>query len=353
MKAALISLGSVSSKWIYEEMKKCFDEVDFLDLRKFEVLIDSKEPGVFYEGEDLGHYDCIYARGSFKYAELLRCITDLLVSKGVYMPLAPTVFSDAHDKLLTHLCLQKKGIPMPRTYLVSDIPAAKEMLKQVKYPIVMKFPKGTHGKGVMFGESYASSAAMLDAFTALKQPLLIQEFIDTDGVDYRAIVVGGRVVAAMKRVAAKGENRSNVHAGGKGEPVTLDYKSRIVAIDSAAALKADILAVDIMIGRKGPVVLEVNSSPGLQGITEATKINVASAIAKYLSERTKQKLESKKPDVMADLEIQDVSKQLTTNIKVRGGKIILPEFVTDMTNFREDEELIFEVKDGKLTVERL
>ncbi len=353
MRAAIVSLGSLSSKWIYEELKKYFDEVDFLNLKKFEVLIDSKECGVFYEGESLKHYDCIYARGSFKYAELLQSITAILREKGTYMPLASSLFPIAHDKLLTHLYLQRKGVPMPRTDLVSDIDAAKEMLKQIKYPIVMKFPKGTHGKGVMFGESYSNASAILDAFSALKQPLLIQEFIDNGGVDYRAIVVGDKVVAAMKRVAAKGEMRSNVHAGGVGEPIELEHSFKMAALDSARILKADILAVDLMQDHRGPRVLEVNSSPGLQGITGATKINVADKIAKFLYTKTKSIVDAGKPDVMEELKLKNVPKQLTTNIKVRGGKIILPDFVTDMTKFREDEELIFEAKDGKLIVERL
>lgn len=353
LKAAIISLGSVSSQWISNELKKYFDKVDFLQLRKFEVTIDHKESQIFYDGEELGDYDCVYVRGSGKYAQLLRCISSILEQKErIYLPLKSSVFTIAHDKLLTNLYLQKAGVPMPCTYLVSNLETGKHMLKRIKYPIVLKFPEGTHGKGVMFAESYASASALVDAFTALKQPFLIQEFIDNDGSDYRAIVVGDEVVASMKRIAAKGENRSNVHAGGSCVPFDLPAKFKHSAIAAARAVNADIIAVDLMESGHGPVVLEVNSSPGLQGITAATGINVADKIAKFLAVKTinLKKIDSK---LLPNLKISNQSKHLSVNIKIRNGKIILPEFLTNATSFREDEELIFEVKKGKLIIERI
>ncbi len=352
MKAAIISLGSISSQWLSNEFKKYFKEVDFLHLKKFEVTIDHKQPKILYNGEELRHYDCVYVRGSAKYAKLLRSISSILEQKATYLPLDSTIFTIAHDKLLTHLYLQKAGVPMPKTYLVSTAEAGKQMLKRIKYPIVLKFPEGTHGKGVMFAESYASGSALMDAFTALKQPFLIQEFIDNDGSDYRAIVIGDEVVAAMKRTAAKGENRSNVHAGGSTTPVQLPHDFKRAAISAAKAINADIVAIDLMEGRHGPVVIEINSSPGLQGITTATGINVAEKIAKFLAAETAKRKEVT-DDVLSDLRLKDQSRHLTTNIKVRGGKIVLPEYVTNVTSFREDEELVFEVKKGKLKIERI
>jgi len=241
---------------------------------------------------------------------------------------------------------------MPKTYMVATVETGKEMLKRIKYPIVIKFPEGTHGKGVMFGESYASSSALLDAFSALNQAFILQEFIDNDGADYRVIVVGNEVVAAMKRTAAKGEIRSNVHAGGTSESVILPPEFKRISIKTARALNADVIAVDLMEGRHGPVVLEVNSSPGLQAITKATGINVADKIAKYLAIETNKRKDIVSANIL-DLSLNDRSEHLTNYIKIRGGKIVLPEFVTDVTTFRDDEELIFEVKKGKLIVERI
>ena len=108
---------------------------------------------------------------------------------------------------------------MPDTYVVSSIEAAKKILKQVKYPIILKFPHGTQGKGVMIADSFAAASSMLDTIESLKQPFLVQEYVETEGSDIRAFVVGDKVVAAYKRKAAIGEKRSNIHAGGKGEPI--------------------------------------------------------------------------------------------------------------------------------------
>jgi ribosomal protein S6--L-glutamate ligase len=197
MKAAIISLGSTSSKWIAEAMSKYFDEVEDIDIREIEVNLGSKEHKVLYKGEPLGDYDCVYGKSSFRYAGILNAITSLLYKKS-YMPIKQEAFSIVHDKLLTHLDLQKHNIPMPVTYLSSTISAARNILKKVNYPIIMKFPQGTQGKGVMVADSYAASSSILDALHSLKQPFIIQEYIETEGTDIRTIVVGERVVAAYE-----------------------------------------------------------------------------------------------------------------------------------------------------------
>ncbi|MDP7140901.1 MAG: ATP-grasp domain-containing protein, partial [Candidatus Woesearchaeota archaeon] len=212
MKAALISLGSVSSKWIAKAMKKYFDEVDEIDLKGIEMTLTSKELEILYKSKPMKEYDCIFARGSYKYEPLLRSITVALFDT-TYMPIQPASFSLGHDKLLTQLELQKHKIPMPKTYLAATPEAGKAVLEEVNYPIIMKFPSGTGGKGVMYAESFAAAASILDALTALNQPFLIQEYIETDGVDTRVIVAGDKVIAAMKRKAKSGEKRANVHSG--------------------------------------------------------------------------------------------------------------------------------------------
>ncbi|MEK6905072.1 MAG: hypothetical protein AABX24_01600, partial [Nanoarchaeota archaeon] len=177
MKAALISLGSKSSLMTGEAMKKYFDHVDQLELKKIEIRL-GKESGIFYEEKPLDSYDCVYVKGSFRYANLLCSITSMLEGKVSYMPLPTSTFTTVHNKLLTHLVLQQHNIPMPRTYLSSTIETAKELLKRVNYPIVMKFPEGTQGKGVMFADSISSASSLLDALGALNQPFIIQEYID-------------------------------------------------------------------------------------------------------------------------------------------------------------------------------
>jgi len=356
--AAVISLGSVSSRWTVEEMKKLFDKVDAINLKEIEINLGAKEIEVLYQGEPLPDYDCVYAKGSFRYIALLSSITALLNQKS-YMPIDPTAFTIVNDKLLTQLELQRSKIPMPITYLSSTADAAKKILEQVNYPIIMKFPQGTHGKGVMFAESFPAASSMLDALAALNQPFLIQEYVETGGVDIRAIVVGGQVVAAMKRKAKKGEKRANIHAGGVGESLVLSPKAKKIALDTAKVLGAEICAVDMLEGHKGPVVIEANTSPGLQGITKATKINVAEKIAQFLYRKTREhKNKGDITDASKVLEDMGIDKtdatcqDIIVNLDFRGNRILLPDLVTKITGFGDGEEVILQPCKGRVIIKR-
>jgi len=354
MKAAIISLGSTSSKWTAEEMEKVFDSVDMINLKNIEVILGDKDVELLYNGQPFPTYDCVYVKGSFRYAPLLRSITTILTAKGVYCPLKPSVFTVVHDKLLTQLEMQRHKIPMPRTYITPTPEAAKEILERMNYPIIMKFPHGTQGKGVMVADSLASANSMMDALTALKQPFLLQEFIDTGGVDIRAIVIGDRVVAAYKRVAKEGEARANIHAGGHGENVELDAHTKKIAVEAAKSVGAEICGVDILEGGKGPVVLEINASPGLQGVTSTTKINVAEKIAKYLFAETSIRVKGKKnitsKEILSDLGIQKATQDIITSLDFRSKRILLPELVTKLTNFSEEKEYVINANQGKLEI---
>ena len=358
MKAALISLGSTSSKWTAEAMRKYFDKVDEIDIREIEVNLGSKGYGVFYKGDKLEENDCIFGKGSFRYSALLRSITSILYDK-CYMPIEQDSFTVVHDKLLTHLELQKHNIPMPTTYLSSTVNAAKAILKKVNYPIIMKFPQGTQGKGVMVADSYAAASSVLDALQSLKQPFIIQEYIETGGRDIRAIVVRGKVVVAMERKAEMGEKRSNIHQGGVGEPVELDTQTKKITIETAKVLGADICAVDILSSHKGPLVIEANLSPGLQGITKATNVNIADKIAKALYLKTKEFTENKKSNkanrILKDLGInnnKEELKQVITNLDVRGNRLLLPEVMTNITQFDEKEEVVLKAKKDHLYIKK-
>jgi len=356
MKAAVISLGSTSSKWTVKAMKNYFKEVDDLDILKIEVTLGEKEGSIMYDGKPLGDYDCIYAKGSFRYASILQAITTARKDKA-YMPLTASAFTVGHDKLLTHLELQRAKVPMPKTYISSTTEAAKNILKMINYPIIMKFPQGTHGKGVMFAESLEAAATLLDALEALNQPFLIQEYIETSGVDTRAIVIGDKVVAAMKRKAIEGEKRANIHAGGAGEACVLDAHTKKIAVESAKAIGAEICAVDILEGPKGPVVIETNLSPGLQGITKVTGIDIADKIAKFLYQQAKSQTESSKKEgtskIMGELGIGGEGgekKQLITTLDIRGDKIVIPGVITKATGFNEKDDVSIEAEKGRLLI---
>ncbi len=356
MKAAIISLGSVSSKMTQEAMEKYFDKIDMINVKDIEIGLGGKEPEVLYKGKPLGKYDCIYAKGSFRYADLLRSLTTAIGS-NCYMPLRARAFTEGHDKLLTHLRLHAAKIPTPKTYITASTEGAKEVIREMNFPIIMKFPQGTHGKGVMFADSFESASSMLDALSVLNQPFLIQEYVETGGVDTRAIVVVNKVVAAMQREAEKGEKRANIHAGATGKAITLDTHTKKIAVETAKAVGADICAVDILVSIKGPMVIEVNVSPGLQGITKFTKIDVAGKIAQYLAERTaamKKEDTVETEDILKEIGIKSEAEpqEILTNLDFRGERILLPEVITKITQFNEKEEVSIKADKGKLFIEK-
>ena len=359
MKAAVISLESESSKWTIKAMEKYFDSVDSINLKEIEVHSLKNKIELLHNGKPLQIYDCIYVRGSFRYALTLTAITSALFDK-TYMPIAPESFDIVHDKFLTQLVLQKHNIPMPDSYLSPTIDAAKKILRKANYPIIIKLPKGTGGKGVMFSDSFPAASSMLDAIGELKVQVVIQEYVETNSTDTRAIVIGDKVVASYQRKAANGEKRANIHMGGVGIKCILDGKTKKVAVKTAKALKSDICAVDILETPLGPFVIEANLSPGLQGVTKYTGIDVADKIANFLYKKAKEfKDKDKVKDaskIFDDLGIKattDEVKEIITNVDFRGDRILLPELITKITKFDEKDELIIRADKSRLSIEKI
>jgi ribosomal protein S6--L-glutamate ligase len=355
MRAAVVSMGSISSKMTVEAMQKYFDEVDSLDIKEFEVNL-GKEGGVLYAGKPLKQYDCMYMKGSGRYANLLRAIASI-VGDRTYIPIRPTTFTRAHDKLLTHITLQKHKVPQPQTFIASTSKAAKDIIKKLPTPIVLKLPTGTHGKGVMLADSYESASSMVDALAVLKQPFLLQEYIETDSTDTRAFVIGDEVVASMKRIAVKGEKRANIHAGGRGEATTLSAQAKKVALQAARAMNAEICGVDMLESIRGPKVIEVNVSPGLQGITKATGVNVAEKLAKFLFERTKEFKKTLdaagKKEVIHEVTTHKDLKEVLGKLDFRGERILLPPLATNVAKMSEEDEVSIKLGKGHITIDKL
>lgn len=353
MKAAVISQGSLSSKWTIDAMKEYFDEVDDINIKHIEINFSGNKAQILYKGEALPKYDCIFCKGSFRYANLLKTFT-ILINGDSFMPIHPDAFTICHDKLLTQLELQKANIPMPTTYMASTIEAARSILERLNYPIIMKFPQGTQGKGVLFAESYASASSILDALSSLRQPFLIQEYIETGGTDVRAFVVGDRVVAAYQRKANVKEKRANIHAGGVGEQILLDDATIRMVIKAAKSVGAQICGVDVLISHKGPVVIEINSSPGLQGVTKYTGINVAEKIAKFLFDKTKEFKSNdthvKATEVLSVIESVDKEQKIIMNPDFRGSRILLPEVISKIAALKEDGDYEFRAKKGEIHI---
>jgi len=360
MRAALISLGSKSSIMTAEAMQKYFNQVDMIQLKNIEVRL-GKDGCILYEGENLEKYDCVYVKGSFRYANLLCSIASMLEKKVSYMPFPASAFTTVHNKLLTHLTLEQHKIPMPRTYISSTIEAAKGLLKKVNFPIVMKFPEGTQGKGVMFADSISSASSLLDALGALNQPFIIQEYVETGGTDVRALVVGDKVVASMRRKAQTEEKRANIHAGGTGEPVILSPEANKLALNTAKALGIEICGVDILEGPLGPVVIEANISPGLQGLSEVSTIDIPDQIARFLYRKTEEVVNKHKKvvsaEVMKEISLNNNNSQhaqeIITSLNLRGDRIILPVIANKIARFNDEKEYSIRVKKGKIEIEEM
>jgi len=281
----------------------------------------------------------------------------MLSKKVAYMPLPPFSYTIVHNKLLSHLVMEQHNIPMPNTYISPTVDAAKELLQIVNYPIVMKFPQGTQGKGVMFADSISSASSVLDALDSLNQPFLIQEYIETGGTDIRALVVGDKVVTAMQRTATAEEKRANIHAGGSGQAILLSRACINIALDTAKALQSDICGVDILEGPRGPVVIEANISPGLQGLQTCSTIDIADEIARFLFRKTEGKSAGVRKqaaaDVMRDINInQTASEEIISSLQLRGNKILLPEFVTNITGFDDRKEYTIKAKKDSLEIKK-
>ena len=379
MRAAVVSLGSTSSQWTVEAMRKYFDEVDSINIKYIETSFSGKKAKILYKGKPLPKYDCILAKGSFRYANILEALT-LLRRDESYMPIHHSAFTIAHDKLLTQLELQKNNLPMPKTYLASTVNAARSILERLNYPIIMKFPQGTQGKGVLFAESFASASSILDALSSLRQPFIIQEYIETDGTDLRVFVLGDKVVAAYQRKSNGKETRANIHAGGTGEAYFLDEETKRIALNAAKSVKADLCGVDILMSHKGPVVLEVNLSPGLQGITQYTGIDVADKIARFLYEKTKEKVKKQltksADEILADIDqmtpvtkskssskstakdlldvdsSSDKEEILITELDFRASRVLLPEVVTKSAQLTDKQEHEFISKPGEVRIRK-
>lgn len=360
MNLAIVSLKGRSSEMIARAAAKHFEKVSSIDLRNIRVDVNREGSAVMHEDKNLCEYDCVYLRGSYQYADLLTSIAISLKGK-VYMPLDPDSFLVSHNKFLTEVKLKEEGIPFPVTHLVYKTEMAKNLAQKFKYPVVFKTLAGTHGKGVMFADSVESANSLIDMLEKMKEPFLIQEFIETGVTDIRAVVIGQDVIS-MQRTAKQGELRAGLHSGGEGRKIELSYDDKQIAKRAARALKADVIAVDLLKGPTRTVVTEVNTSPGIVGLTAATKMDVAGEIASFLYKKTREFVAEREGNkYLFDLSSVGDSigsgfvnaKEQITKLVIKAGRIILPPTLTENTDFEPDEPVKIKVEKDKIEVERL
>ncbi|HDH91406.1 MAG TPA: RimK family alpha-L-glutamate ligase, partial [Candidatus Aenigmarchaeota archaeon] len=236
---------------------------------------------------NLKNFDCIIPRIPRTYAWYGYILLHML-KDTCYLPITPESVILGHNKFLTLVILKEANLPVPETYLASSRSVLEKMLNKMKYPVVMKLLYGSLGRGVMFVDSPESAKSVMDALERFRQPIFLEEFIENPGEDIRVFVLGDEVLAAMKRKAKRGERRTNIGIGGKGEMIkSLDPEIEEIAIKAAHALGMQICGVDIIEGNKGPVIIEANVNVHFEGLARATKINVAREIVKFVLEEGK------------------------------------------------------------------
>ena len=273
-----------------EEAPSLGVSVSWLNPQHFDLLVDAEAVKTFYRSRSLPIPSAFVARTGSDTTMFARAIIRQMESTdGVIVVNSSDAIMAARDKLLAHQLLAAGGIPFPKTVLARQPSDVRKMVRLVGGPpVILKLMSGTHGKGVMLGKDLDEIQASLETVWALNQTLLIQEYVDHDpGADIRVLVVGGRVLGAMKRTAQLGRFRANVHQGARVESYPLTDELEWLALQAAETMGLDIAGVDLVEGRHGYLVIEVNSAPGFEGFEKATGKNVAAEMLRYIQFRTR------------------------------------------------------------------
>jgi len=254
--------------------------IDCIYTSRCYMAINAHKPEVHYDGKPLPRYDAIIPRIGTSLTFYGMAVVRQFEAMGVYCLNKAAPIGASRDKLLAHQVLSQHGLGMPTTAFAKSSHDTKGILDLVGgAPVVVKLLESTQGKGVVLADSRKGASAIVDAFRGLNAHFLVQEFVkEANGSDLRCFVVDGKVVGAMMRTAAEGDFRSNVHQGGSVKKARLTKEERRVAIKAAKILKLNVAGVDILRSNDGPKILEVNSSPGLEGIEKATKKDIAGEI---------------------------------------------------------------------------
>lgn len=286
MKIAILSRNPklYSTRRLVEAAEARGHEVRVLDVLRCYMNITSRRPTIHYKGEVLNGFDAVIPRIGASVTFYGTAVLRQFEMMGV-MPLNESVaISRSRDKLRSLQLLAREGVGLPVTGFAHKPDDVEDLMKMVGgAPAVIKLLEGTQGIGVVLAETQKAAESVIEAFMGLKANILVQEFIkEAGGADIRCLVVGGKVVAAMKRQGKEGEFRSNLHRGGSAALTRLTPEERATATRAAKIMGLNVAGVDILRSNHGPVVMEVNSSPGLEGIEAATQKDVAGMFIEFI-----------------------------------------------------------------------
>jgi ribosomal protein S6--L-glutamate ligase len=291
MKIAILSRNKklYSTNALYEAGLKRGHEMRVIDYVRCHMEITSMRPAIFLGSEKLDGFDAVIPRIGATYTHFGCAVVRQFEMMGVSSVNESVAISRSRDKLRSLQLLARKGIGLPVTGFAHDPRTTEALIDQVGgAPLVIKLLEGTQGVGVVLAETRKAAESVIEAFRGLNANILAQEYIkEAGGADIRCLVVGGKVVAAMKRQGKEGEFRSNLHRGGTASVVKITPEERSTATRAASILGLNVSGVDLLRSNHGPVVMEVNSSPGLEGIERATGKDIAKMIIEFIEKSGK------------------------------------------------------------------
>jgi ribosomal protein S6--L-glutamate ligase len=291
MKIALLSRNKklYSTRRLIEAAEDRGHEIQVIDVLRAYMNITSHKPSIHYKGEELNDFDAVIPRIGASVTSYGAAVLRQFEMMGVYPLNESVALTRSRDKLRSLQLLSRKGIGLPVTVYASKPDDIKDMIKMVGGPpLVVKILEGTQGIGVVLAETQNAAESIIEAFMGVNASILIQEYIkESKGVDIRCFVIGGKVVASMKRKGPDGEFRSNIHRGGMATTIKITPEERSTAVRAAKTMGLNVAGVDLLRSNHGPVVMEVNSSPGLEGIENATGKDIAGTIIEYIEKYSK------------------------------------------------------------------
>ena len=286
MKIAILSRKKsyYSTRRLVEAAEQAGHEIQVIDTLRVYMDIASHRPGIHYNGQALTGFDAVIPRIGASITFYGTAVLRQFEMMGVYPLNESVAISRSRDKLRSLQLLSRKGIGLPVTGYANSPDDIQDLLKMVGgAPVVIKLLEGTQGIGVVLAETQKAAESVIEAFMGLDANILVQEYIkEAGGADIRCLVIGERVVAAMKRQAQEGEFRSNLHRGGSASLIKITPEERSTAVRAAKVMGLNVAGVDRLRSNHGPVVMEVNSSPGLEGIENASGADIAAKIISFI-----------------------------------------------------------------------
>ena len=273
-----------STQRLIEAAKKRKHSIEVINHTKCDIVIEKKNPVIFYKGKPLDHTDAVIPRIGASVTFYGTAVVRQFEMMRVFTTTESQALVRSRDKLRSLQVLSRAGLGLPKTIFTNYSKNVKEIVDQAGgAPVIIKLLEGTQGIGVILAETRKAAESVIEAFNNLQARVIVQEFIkEAGGADIRAFIVDGQVVGAMKRQGKEGEFRSNLHRGGHASVIELTDEEEIAALKAAKAMGLGIAGVDMLQSARGPLIIEVNSSPGLEGIEEATGKDIATTIIKYI-----------------------------------------------------------------------